>query len=200
MTHSRRFRSLLNVSQLCASPTKPTHHLSRFDTHSKSLPTGGTGMMRRCKTIICLAAFLLLMATAAAADTIDYTVTGGFGSITFSLDSNPTPCLVSSNLYFEICSVTTSAGPLGVYFLNTNVFDGGVDVASSSSTIGDLQFGPQLYSGSESSPTMLTGTFQFTGGTVVATDVSQVPEPSSMVLLGTGILSLAGAVRRRMKC
>jgi hypothetical protein len=38
----------------------------------------------------------------------------------------------------------------------------------------------------------------FTDGTAVA-DVAATPEPSSLVLLGTGALSLAGVVRRRLR-
>ena len=52
----------------------------------------------------------------------------------------------------------------------------------------------QLYSGSEGSPTFLSGTYTgtdpYTGGTVIL--VISAPEPSSLLLLFSALLSIAG--------
>ena len=72
----------------------------------------------------------------------------------------------------------------------------------------ELFTGPQLYTGSESDPHFTPGTYTLTGDPLGGTADTEtlsltigpapVPEPSSMVLFGTGVLGCAGAVRRRV--
>jgi PEP-CTERM motif len=68
--------------------------------------------------------------------------------------------------------------------------------------------GPQLYTGDETDPVFTPGTYHLTGDPLQRTPDTEritltinaapaVPEPSSMVLFGTGVLGCAGAVRRR---
>lgn len=62
--------------------------------------------------------------------------------------------------------------------------------------------GPQLYAGMESSPTFIPGTYHlsypgYNDATLIIRDTSITPEPSSFVLLGTGVLGVAAAGRRR---
>lgn len=75
----------------------------------------------------------------------------------------------------------------------------------------ETESGAPLYSGSVTNPTLLTGDFGPTigliaaaddeyGGTLVVTDISSpvaTPEPSSLVLLGTGACALFGVGWRR---
>jgi hypothetical protein len=63
--------------------------------------------------------------------------------------------------------------------------------------------GPQLYTGSETNPVMLTGTFNLIntdgGGTEVLTVKNQsMPEPGTLLLLSAGLLVVAGFKRKSL--
>ena len=65
-------------------------------------------------------------------------------------------------------------------------------------------FGPQLFTGSPSSPTFTLGTFALsdpnTDGAPYTLTIapSAVPEPSSLLLFGSGMLGVCGLVRRKI--
>ncbi len=156
-----------------------------------------------------LAVLALFSATQAQADTIDnFTYQEGDNTFTWQLPSSPT--LLPENFFpgsgFDITDVTYSENdilqnpavltfsslPYGGFFLWDNYQ-------------GVLSFGSQLYSGTEDAPTFLEGTYSlpdiFSGsdpnGTATLT-IKSVPEPSSLMLLGMGMLALLGlALKKR---
>jgi PEP-CTERM motif len=77
--------------------------------------------------------------------------------------------------------------------------------------LGTGGFTPQLYSGPNSAPTLLTGTFNFAYGVGVVVNsvgadagsysmvASPVPEPSTFISLSAGLLALGGSRRHRRK-
>ncbi len=168
-------------------------------------------------------AAMLMLAAGAKADTFDYTITTSppFSStLTFSLSSSTAPSafVAGQGLVYDNVDVTVNGGApvasevalgnpsggAGIYNLaiggSISFFGGGVE--SILTKLGDPNFaetGLQLYTGPESDPTLLAGTFHEGGGaTVAVTDVpTATPEPGGVVLLGTGLLGALGMVRRR---
>jgi hypothetical protein len=139
------------------------------------------------------------------AGTIDnFTLTENNSEVfTFSLDSSP---VVSTHTgsYFSIKNVAydlngVAQTPETFYFYVT-ALSGGVGIS-------EFNFGiPQLFSGPTSSPTFLTGVFpgydyllSMPATMTIAPATSPVPEPSSMILFGTGILGAAGALKRKLR-
>jgi hypothetical protein len=152
---------------------------------------------------------LAVVAKSAHADTINtdyFKVTDGATSnvFTFTLPESPTPTGVGSN-DFWITNVPvwingTTLVDESVYFIK--LATGGLGIQIPGGFFFDE--GPQLFTGSLSNPTFLPGTYTVYddsapqnpshNGTV---EISPVPEPNTLALIGTGVLGVAGAIRRR---
>ncbi len=104
----------------------------------------------------------------------------------------------SGNQYgFNVCTETGSFGPVnlagGTYWLN---LDNAV-VNSGDPVYWDENSGPS--SASENSVgTIPSEAFTVLGGTSTTSGGTSVPEPSSIMLFGSGILGLAGVLRRKL--
>jgi hypothetical protein len=152
------------------------------------------------------AAVLLLSGTGAnAAQNYQFTITGDY-SATWQLRSTPAPDDIFNGESFTVWSVAgtfpgASTPVTDLTFFNAG-HGGGISIFDFNAGASLLSSdGPQLFSGTESSPTFLLGTFTLTeyrgAGqyTLAVTQVGEVPEPGSMTLLLCGLMAV-GCVRR----
>ena len=156
-------------------------------------------------------AVLLAATLTVRADTLDFTLTGGGNTFTFSLPSNPAPDSSSSGVSFTLNNIMVTEGLISftTNLTFSNLSQGGgldfmIPAAPPLPGLGLDLIGPQIYSGLEASPIFGPTTTPLVLGTpkggdeytLGITDPS-VPEPASIGLLATGILALAGTVRRK---
>jgi len=173
--------------------------------------------MRKFFTVCLPVAVLLFSNAAARAETLDFSLTGNGQTLTFSLPSSPT---LSSHYFggFTVADVATSFNgtpqtlDLGFdntifpFFFGTTAIADPMDGDLAFGSPADLFSGDSLFTGSGNAPVFNTGTFSespvgsgvpYSLTITVEATPTAVPEPSSLLLFGTGIAGLAGTGRRR---
>jgi hypothetical protein len=137
--------------------------------------------------------FAALPVKADSGQTLDYTLSGGPVSASWTMSQHPTPFFVEDDTAFAVNSTDLIVGSMPVddiiCFFNLSDMGGVNSVADS---LPDL-IGVQLYTGPEGSPTMLTGVFYLTdaNGDAYTLNVTSAPEPVTWLLLASGLAALA---------
>lgn len=162
------------------------------------------------KKVVLLALLALALPTVALADSFDYGNVGGTIS-----GSNSAGWTITSTLTTiqDITTNTLTTGTLGTVVFQTGTVTGGT-FSSGSITI-TATGGSVLFSGTFSGGTITTvggvtfinanlacsgcGSVQIVASGGISGDTIVTPEPGTLGLLGTGLVGLAGIVRRKLR-
>ncbi|HXZ11745.1 MAG TPA: PEP-CTERM sorting domain-containing protein [Candidatus Sulfotelmatobacter sp.] len=176
------------------------------------------GKLQRLGLALAMACFALVP-TAKGDGTLDYilTLSGSSSPLaTWTMSQTPTPtcpaevppspCFASGEFFAEIVDLSLNGGPATpdtLVFFNSTFTT--VDLNDLNFSIPEFD-GMQLNMNDESAPTMKTGSFELTddgtngvaGAMYTLTVTATTPEPGTLLLLGSGVLTLWGGIRRRI--
>ena len=155
----------------------------------------------------------LVSASRAQADGVDtFTYTFDGNTFVWQLPSSIEPAMAFPGSSFVILDVPYSENgmaqtPSEFDFFNASIPDGGGFAIITPSLMNPANTsGAQLYMGMEDAPMFIPGTYQLnngsatgpTGTLVISFSSVSAPEPSSLILLGSGLLSLLGFARKKL--
>jgi hypothetical protein len=173
------------------------------------------------------AALFLMSAPMLHADSVSFTLTGADHVVSFSLPLQPTPdqsgkdfeflpYFIFNDVAVTVDGVTTDqafsdSGDQHIAFSDANSFSVSSQnqiVSSRNITEAFFEEAKDIFSGPVENPTFIPGTstgFASTldgrGEPATTLDIERLaptPEPSSFILLGSGLLGFAGVVRRKL--
>lgn len=161
---------------------------------------------------------LALSRGSAFAATVDYTLTSGSDTITFSLPQQPTPaaacafyggCATFNGVAVDVDGTVYTDGQVNFYLAGE---DGGITIFTDPTDSvmlvnNDGNFSEQLFSGTVTDPTLIAPITSYVlykesynnpeYNEQFNLTAEATPEPGSFLLFGSGLLGLAGMARRK---